>query len=148
MRAQRATWGTISPAIFFSRSLPSHYFNISLTKKRIQDTDLGGCVFQSHVDPFASIPAENQVFWAKLLLFSHCQEGFVSGVVLSSLQGQAGISWSEVEISSTPLQPSFPWQCWIPANPHCRITMSFFENRWCVGWPCLMGRGLVHPGKR
>lgn len=53
---------------------------------------------QSHVDPFAYILAEKQVCWANPL-FSLCQEGFVSGAVLSSLQGQAGVSWSEVEIS-------------------------------------------------
>lgn len=55
-------------------------------------TDLGGCVLQSHDDPFASIPAEKQLRLANLLFFNRCQEGFVSGVVLSSLQGQAGIS--------------------------------------------------------
>lgn len=60
--------------------------------------DLGDMFF-IRVDPFASIPAEKQVCWANLLLFSSCQEGFVSRVVLSLLQGQVGISYSEVEIS-------------------------------------------------
>lgn len=49
-------------------------------------------MLQSHDDSFASIPAEKQVCLANLLFFNCCQEGFVSGVVLSSLQGQAGIS--------------------------------------------------------
>lgn len=49
-------------------------------------------MLQSHDDSFASIPAEKQVCLANLLFFNRCQEGFVSGVVLSSLQGQAGIS--------------------------------------------------------
>lgn len=101
---------------------------------------LGGCVLQSPFDPCASITVEKQVCCANLLLFSCCQESFVFGAVLSSLQGPAGISWGEVEIFWALLQPSSPGQCYCHLVPTAEGTMSFFENRCCVGWPCLMGR--------